>query len=178
MMCHPVEECCDRGNLIINFSITGEISIGKLYRHVKIGECWFVLTRSQRKRQDIGPQNQTLPFLHACTIITIYFLIPFLFLVASKENYLDPREMISSPLKSKSASDLANAILTIQANEEQNSDITLICGDRQFPAHKVILAARSNVFAAMFRHSNTREAATNEVMIKDTDPDTLERFLR
>ena len=86
--------------------------------------------------------------------------------------------MISSPLKSKSASDLANAILTIQENEEQNSDITLICGDGQFPAHKVILAARSNVFAAMFRHSNTKEAATNEVMIKDTDPDTLERFLR
>ena len=85
--------------------------------------------------------------------------------------------MVSSTVKNKSATDLANSILAIQRNEEQTSDITLICDNRQFPAHKFILAARSDVFAAMFRHSNTKEAATNEVMIKDTDPDTLERFL-
>ena len=87
--------------------------------------------------------------------------------------------MVSSTVKNKSATDLANSIIAInEKNEDQNSDITLICDTRRFPAHTFILAARSNVFAAMFRHPDTKEAATKEVEIKDTDPDTLERFLR
>ena len=33
------------------------------------------------------------------------------------------------------------------------SDVTLVCGDGgRVPAHRLMLAARSDVFAAMFRH--------------------------
>ena len=81
-------------------------------------------------------------------------------------------------VKSKSSADCANAIFTFyQEKCESTADITLICQEKMFPAHKTILAARSDVFAAMFNHSNTEEGRSNEVKIEDTDPDTLARLL-
>ena len=80
-------------------------------------------------------------------------------------------------MKNKSALDLTKAINVL--NEEPHSaDISLVCGEKQLSCHKSILAARSDVFAAMFSHSETTEAASKEVKIDDTDPDTLEIFLR
>jgi hypothetical protein len=46
----------------------------------------------------------------------------------------------------------------------------------RFACHKVILAARSDVFAAMFSHKGTTESETNEVIIKDVEPDILEQL--
>ena len=43
------------------------------------------------------------------------------------------------------------------------SDVTLVCGERNFGCHKVILSKRSDVFAAMFSHSDTEESKTNKV---------------
>ena len=43
------------------------------------------------------------------------------------------------------------------------SDVTLECGDRKFGCHKFILSKRSDVFAAMFSHSDTEESKTNKV---------------
>ena len=81
-------------------------------------------------------------------------------------------------LKSKSSADCANAIITFyQEKCESTADITLICQAKRFPAHKTILAARSDVFAAMLTHPNTEEVKSNEVKIEDTDPGTLERLL-
>ena len=81
-------------------------------------------------------------------------------------------------IKSKSASDLANSILTFAEKGEEMADVTLLCDEKRFSAHKAILAARSDVFAAMFHHTSTEEACTNEVRIEDTNPDTLTRFLQ
>jgi len=60
----------------------------------------------------------------------------------------------------------------------QFSDVTLVCEEKMFPCHKVILSARSDVFKAMFSHENTKEGQTNQVDITDTDPDTLEQLLK
>ena len=62
--------------------------------------------------------------------------------------------------------------------DDSSSDITLICDGEKFPAHRTILGARSDVFAAMFQHNGTKEAETNQVLIEDSDPKTLERFLQ
>ena len=43
------------------------------------------------------------------------------------------------------------------------SDVTLVCGERHFGCHKYILSKRSDVFAAMFSHSDTEESKTNKV---------------
>jgi len=75
-----------------------------------------------------------------------------------------------------------NSKLGDQLNDAFNSgdfsDVTLMCGERNFPCHKIILSARSDVFKAMFSHENTKEGQTNQVEITDTDPDTLEQLLK
>ena len=48
------------------------------------------------------------------------------------------------------------------------SDVTLVCGEKQFPCHKFILSARSDVFKAMFSHENTKEGQTNTVRTTDS----------
>jgi len=56
--------------------------------------------------------------------------------------------------------------------DTRHSDFTIICdGDkehRELPAHKVVLGARSPVFAAMFE-PHTEEAQKSEVHYNDID---------
>ena len=60
---------------------------------------------------------------------------------------------------------------------EELSDVIINCGEKSFPCHKVILAARSDVFAAMFKHKNMAENMGNKVEITDVDPEALEQLL-
>ena len=76
------------------------------------------------------------------------------------------------------ASYLAQDITSLLNLGSDSSDVTLICNDVRFPAHKAILAARSDVFATMFKQKDTQEAATNEVNIHDADSKTLNNFLK
>lgn len=57
------------------------------------------------------------------------------------------------------------------------SDITFNIDGREFPAHKLILAARSEVFAAMFQHP-TKENLTNRITIEDVEPEVFHELLR
>jgi speckle-type POZ protein len=59
----------------------------------------------------------------------------------------------------------------------QLSDVIFNIEDRQFPAHKLILAARSEVFAAMFQHP-TKENLTNQITIQDIEPEVFHELLR
>ena len=58
-----------------------------------------------------------------------------------------------------------------------HSDVVFKVGSSRFPAHKVILSARSEVFAAMFAH-DTKENRTNEVDIIDCHPDIFKELLQ
>lgn len=57
------------------------------------------------------------------------------------------------------------------------SDVTLQAGEVKFPAHKVILASRSQVFDAMFQH-DTKESQTNIVNIENIEPEVLSDMLQ
>jgi speckle-type POZ protein len=57
------------------------------------------------------------------------------------------------------------------------SDVTFNIRGLKFPAHVIILAMRSPVFAAMFLHP-TKEMQTCEVEVKDVDPDVFQEVLR
>jgi speckle-type POZ protein len=57
------------------------------------------------------------------------------------------------------------------------SDVNFKVHDREFPAHKLILAARSEVFASMFQHP-TKENLTNQIKIEDIEPDVFQELLR
>src|SRR5699024_2919683 len=59
------------------------------------------------------------------------------------------------------------------------SDVT-ICATldgKEFPAHKVILASRSSVFAAMFSHEELEENKNKRVDIPEVSGQVLEAFL-
>ena len=59
---------------------------------------------------------------------------------------------------------------------EDMSDLTIICDQREFPVHKLILSARSPVFKAMFG-ANFAEANSRTFQTEDTDGATMEKFL-
>ena len=58
-------------------------------------------------------------------------------------------------------------------------DVVLVVKDRRFSAHKVVLAASSPVFKALFTSELTREKANEdfEVNVPDFDPNTVEELL-
>ena len=57
------------------------------------------------------------------------------------------------------------------------SDVVLRVGDRKFPVHRAILAAKSPVFRAMFS-SGMKESKEEDIPIEDMDPDVMEELLR
>ena len=62
-------------------------------------------------------------------------------------------------------------------NDKSFSDCTIISKGKKFSVHRAILAARSKVFAAMFRH-DLEEIITNTVKIHDAETEVLTEFLR
>ncbi|GBM77491.1 Speckle-type POZ protein-like B [Araneus ventricosus] len=56
------------------------------------------------------------------------------------------------------------------------SDVNLKCGSASIPAHKLILSARSPVFAAMFKNP-MKETHKNEVDITDIDASVLQAMI-
>ena len=62
------------------------------------------------------------------------------------------------------------------AKEKQFTDFEFLVGDRVFPAHKGIVAARSPVFAAMFK-ADMKESRTQQVVIEDIESSIFEEFL-
>jgi speckle-type POZ protein len=56
------------------------------------------------------------------------------------------------------------------------TDMEFIVKKKSFAAHKVVVSARSPVFAAMF-NNDMLESKTNQVKIDDVDPLCFERFL-
>ncbi len=58
------------------------------------------------------------------------------------------------------------------------ADINLKCDDKIFPCHKIILAARSDVFQAMFGSKSFSESITNETVIEDCKSEVLANLLK
>jgi len=57
------------------------------------------------------------------------------------------------------------------------SDIKIYCGDKEYPAHRIILANKSSVFLAMFS-TKMEENITGKLTIGDATPGVVEEFLR
>ncbi|XP_059221969.1 speckle-type POZ protein B isoform X2 [Stomoxys calcitrans] len=72
--------------------------------------------------------------------------------------------------------ELTNDLL-LALHTGEYSDVTLVAGGDEIKAHKVILSMRSDVFAAMFRHSSMVESATSRVEIKDFDANVMREML-
>jgi speckle-type POZ protein len=86
-----------------------------------------------------------------------------------------------SPMNPKEIETICTQQLVIQLTglfeSMQLSDVKFWIGDREFPAHKVILVTRSKVFASMFEYE-TKENLTNQIEIEDIEPQVFQELLR
>ena len=57
------------------------------------------------------------------------------------------------------------------------ADVTIVCGDKTFKCHKLILASRSPVFKTMF-DADMKEKEAGSVEIKNMTPEVLENMLK
>ncbi|XP_029723523.2 speckle-type POZ protein-like [Aedes albopictus] len=60
--------------------------------------------------------------------------------------------------------------------DEKYTDVTVVVGERQIRAHKVVLAAHSPVFDAMFR-SDMQESSQNVIEIDDFDYEVVQEMM-
>ncbi len=81
-------------------------------------------------------------------------------------------------IRSDDAHDDVLACLQAAKDLPELSDFTLICDGQRFPCNKFMLGARSEVFRAMFAHTNTVEAKQDRVVIKDSTPEAVKTFLQ
>ena len=66
--------------------------------------------------------------------------------------------------------------MNLYLNQGQLCDVILIVGALRIPAHRVVLSAASDYFAAMFM-SDLREAQEMEIEMKDIDPEALQSLV-
>jgi len=82
-----------------------------------------------------------------------------------RDDFLNPNPPTSL------SSDLAEALKMADF-----TDMTIVCDKKEFHCHKFILAARSEVFAAMLRHEFL-EKQNSRVDVKEIDSETMELLL-
>lgn len=56
--------------------------------------------------------------------------------------------------------------------KRQLCDVTIVVGTKRIPAHRLVLSAASDYFAAMFMN-DVKEATMEEIRMKDVDPDAM-----
>lgn len=59
---------------------------------------------------------------------------------------------------------------------ERFSDVVIQCKDKEFPAHRVVISSKSDVFATMF-NSPMKESKEGRLIIEDAEPDVVEQML-
>ncbi|KAF8771065.1 Speckle-type POZ protein B like protein [Argiope bruennichi] len=94
----------------------------------------------------------------------------------SISKYFDDSEFSKRKVNSKLPSGFLQNDLRCILDTGSLSDFKLKVDSEVFPVHKVLLAARSPVFNAMFTN-DYKETSSGQVLISDMDADTIRRFL-
>lgn len=139
---------------------TKKVEVVHVAQGVRIGWCDFI-----RRDTLLAEANGLLPKDILTIICEIGILGDIVNICHQSENLqFNVRE-------SKLIQDFGNML-----DNGKFSDITLAVGEREFQAHKAILAARSDVFAAMFSYE-MEESQSNRVALTDIGHDVLQEIL-
>jgi hypothetical protein len=84
-------------------------------------------------------------------------------------DYAQPPTLVGSSLSS-------NLGAMFFKHDDPLSDIDLVAGEHTFHCHKVILASRSDVFAALFTHDNMKECQEGKFILNE-DPTVVKLFI-
>ena len=70
----------------------------------------------------------------------------------------------------------------ILSKDSELTDLKIVCEDKEFLVHKLILSCKSDFFNAMFSTQESkayfREGNASVLQIEHTDPDTMEKLLK
>ncbi len=58
------------------------------------------------------------------------------------------------------------------------ADMSIVCGQQEFPCHKIILSCRSPVLEALFSHRDFEENQRSRIEIEDFEPFEVKQFLK
>ena len=102
-----------------------------------------------------------------------YILIPVkVSVVCDSVNISGQGSAVNFPVsENRLSSDLGNLFMSGAL-----SDVIVSCNGKEFNCHKVVLAARSSVFRAMFEH-NMEEKKNSAVKVEDVEGDAMEKLL-
>merc|ERR1719508_584077 len=93
--------------------------------------------------------------------------------MATVRSYEDGNDFIK---ETKRDQNLLTQIRSI-SDLDSLADFTIVCGDREFKCHRVLLASRSTVFKAMILNDNFVETRQNSITIGEASPDMVEAML-
>jgi len=114
--------------------------------------------------QELMTHRQTLLVNNCLTLIVkLRFTLTRSSIDGSSDDFLNPPSSLSS--------DLSEALKI-----SDFTDMTIVCDKKEFHCHKFILAARSEVFAAMLRHEFL-EKQNSRVDVKEIDAETMDLLL-
>ncbi|OXU31355.1 hypothetical protein TSAR_002096 [Trichomalopsis sarcophagae] len=126
-------------------------------RNVHIAQGLFDIQHSHFPRKDVFDK-------YLCDdSLTIKFRIRFRNSITYDESQANPDG--ASAISKQSIQEDFGKLLKVP----KFSDVTVVVGDKEFPAHKNILSARCRVFAAMFDH-DMKENKENVVKFDKEDP--------
>jgi len=135
--------------------------------------CSFVMLGKGRQwkviRRDVvlGDPSRYLPDGNLTVLCTIHYIQPEQYTYAADQLKV-PVPVVPPP---EMGSCMENAL-----TEGPFSDVTVVADGREFPAHRVILAQRSEVFRTMFE-VDMAENRDNRVVIEDLSTDTISDLL-
>lgn len=143
-----------------------EINMKKSMKSFKVGKNLWGF--SNYIKQDIFDNETNDILVDGCLTIICKMCISL-----NDTTVLNEANAIQSKLSQRT---LSNDFASLFENNEF-SDVKLNVSESTFSAHKVILAARSPVFLAMFKN-DMKEKSENTVVIPDVNPAVMKEILR
>ncbi|CAO4385870.1 unnamed protein product [Caenorhabditis nigoni] len=147
--------------------------------------------RNEQKKEEIQSGTETNLILSAPAILTFGYFCVFRDL---SENYLvkpdGPLQIFAEvTFEMNAAPENATGTIVRDLNQGDGfrnllnsghlSDFTIVSSEgKEFPTHSVILSARSEYFAALFRCEGAKEVVEKKVVFQDISTETMETILR